>query len=382
MTDIERIDAVDFLKHLPHLRAHCQPAVVTGLFTDSSLAALSNVRELRERFGGEPLSVGTNYIDLHLERVRRYIRGVAMPGGLARRETTVNEVLDLLAGAEGRQIVTEQPTVAALLEDIDLSALGVRTIVGANVDPYAETSPETAYSLMFIAGSGNSSDLHMDGDGRDVLLYQAFGHKRVCLFPASAAPVLHPVGVFSTVRLAAMGDHERRAFLDYAGGVEHVLSPGETVFMPAFIWHHLDYLDVSMSVSFRFGGIEEPLGRELIRTVHLDHYVSRIIAGTRDPESVDDCRAAASRVLSVARQRHPSARAAYRAVRIEAASQLPGRDQRQPDAYIDIEDFLEGGLAGFYSRRGAAGRRQARVPLREKARDVVRRQARKLAYWA
>jgi hypothetical protein len=383
MIALERLSAAEFPGRLPELQTAGHAAVITGMFPDTALSRIVDVESLRALLGDEPTSIGTNYVDMHLERVRRFQRGIPMLRGHARVATTVGDCIDRLNGNDQRVIVTEQPTPERLLRDLDLSGLGVRTIVGADVDPYAPNMRDVAYSLMFMAGPGNASDMHMDGDGRDVMLHQVFGHKRACLFPASAAPLLHPVGPYATVRLAGMDDAERRAFLAYAGGVEHLLSPGETLFMPAFIWHHLEYLDVSMSIGFRFAGIEDPIAQTLIRTVHLDHYVSRIIVGTRNPATAEASRAAAQRVLDTAAHTYPSARAKYRAVRAAAATHLPAAGQRRADAFIDVEEFLEGGLAGFYSRSPAGpGRLDRMWHFRERVRDQVRRRARRLAYWA
>src|SRR5262249_17916538 len=157
---------------------------------------------------------------------------IPMPRGSVAAKGAIAEYLDL-AVADSRYIVTEQATAPALVAGVDLSALGVRSIVSGGAPPYGEVPPRVAHSVMFGAGQGNASDLDTDGDGLDVLLYQAFGRKRVCVFPPGAGPLLHPVGGYGTVRLAEMTDAERAAFLSYAGGAEAELGPGDTIFMPA-----------------------------------------------------------------------------------------------------------------------------------------------------
>lgn len=332
------------------------------------------------------VAYGESYVDLHLERVQRYVRGIPMPGTMHERNGTMAEFFDLVA-ADCGYYISEQPTPEKLLADIDLCPLGVRAIRSGNASPYLPAEPDVVHSAMFVAGPRSAADAHTDGDGRDVLLYQCFGRKRICLVPAGAGPLLHPIGVFGTVRLGAMTDAERAAFLGYAGGFEAVIEPGEAAFMPAFIWHHLDYLELSLSVNFRFGGIEDPVAQELIRRVPISQYVQRIIVGTRDPASVQQCREAARAVLATAARRHPSARAKYRAVYESAARHAPaGTDQagsRYLDAYVGAEYFLDGGLSGFYSRSpDGPGHYNRAWHLRERVRDVVRRRARRVAYWA
>lgn len=385
---LERIDVQDLPKRLPELRQRGLPAIVVGLFRHNPIELARARPSARELLRNVPVSVGPNYVDANLERVRRFLRGAPMPRRMGRTRSTFGAYLDLVGDRVGvRQVISEEPAPAELLDGIDLSPLDVDGVVSGNVDPYAVTSPDTAYALFFVAGLGNSSDLHTDGDGRDVVLYQGFGRKRVCLVPSSSAALVHPVAGFATVRLAAMSDGQRRAFLDYAGGWEHELLPGEALFMPAFIWHHFDYLEVSLSVAFRFGGVEDPLARELIRRVHLDQHTQAIIVATRDPDRADAGRRAAQRVLDAAGQRYWSASAKYRAVRevsVAAAQEVMAADpDRRLGGFIEVEDFLAGGLSGFYSTSPDGPSVTRRWwQRREFARDQVRRRARQLAYWA
>ena len=383
---IERVTAREFPGLIPDLCAQCRPVIVTDLFTDSTLTQVNDINGALELLGHERVTYTVRYIDVHTERVQRHIRGARMIQGPGGREGTYAEYLGL-ARRDTRYIVTEQATPQKLLADIDLSALGVRTVISGSPNPYGPVAADVAYSPIFVAGPGNASDLHSDGDGRDVLLYQGFGRKRLCVFPPSAGPLLHPVAGYSTVRLAEMTNAERSAFLDYADGVEAVMEPGETVFMPAYVWHHLDYLETSLSVGFRFGGVSDPLAQELIRRVHFDHHTQRIIAGTRDPATAQDCRAAARAVLAVADVRYPSARAKFRAVRAAAARHSPtvvgASGRRSLGGLIEAEDFLDGALSGFYSSSPEGpGSRDRLWHARERVRDVVRRRARALAYWA
>ncbi len=383
---IERVTAREFVGLIPDLCARCRPVIVTDLFTDSMLTQVNDISGALELLGPERVTYTVRYIDVHTERVRRHVRGARMIQGPGGREGTYAEYLGL-ALHDTRYIVTEQATPEKLLVDVDLSALGVRTVISGSPNPYGPVAADVAYSPIFVAGPGNASDLHSDGDGRDVLLYQGFGRKRLCVFPPSAGPALHPVAGYSTVKLAEMTDAERSAFLDYADGVEAVMEPGETVFMPAYVWHHLDYLETSLSVGFRFGGMTDPLAQELIRRVHFDHHTQRIIAGTRDPAIAEDCRAAARAVLAAADLRYPSARAKFRAVRAAAAQHSPtvagASGRRYHGGLIEAEDFLDGALSGFYSSSpDGPGSHDRLWHARERVRDVVRRRARGLAYWA
>ncbi len=385
---LERMTFGALAERLSELGGWCRPAVVTDMARGLKLGQIQDLHRARELLGGVKVTVCGNYIQSHLERVRRYQRGVPMPKGFGYAPSTFAQYLDSVP-VGSRRAICEEPTPAALLEGLDFGPVGVDTVISGCGDftPLNPAPPTTVLSMFFVASGGNSSDLHADGDGRDVLLHQGFGRKRVVLFPPEAAPLLHPVANFSTIPLARMGDAERAAFVAYAGGTEHVLSPGETLFMPAFVWHHFDYLDTSMSVSFRFGGISSPDAREMLRAVHLDHYTMNILAGTRNPNRAERCREAARRLCEAAHRRYPSTREKYRAMRALAAdchrsTLLPG-DRDYLLGIIEAEDFLDGALSGCYSHPPEGSALRCRLwRLKEGLRDRLRRWGRRLAYWA
>ncbi len=381
---LERIPAA----HLPEMIRQARPAIITDLFRGRSIERITDQQGACALLGEMKITISLNYIDGHLERIRRYLRGVRMPPKLGKTSGTFAEYLDLVArDPDTRCVVSEEPTPEGLLKDLDLNVLGIDTLIAGNPAPFAEVPPTTSYSLIFAANRGNSSDMHADGDGRDVLLFQGFGRKRVILFPPEAAPYLHPIANFSTVRFAGMSEAERDTFVTFAGGVEHTLLPGEAVFMPAFIWHHFDYLDPSLSVIFRFGGITDPDAKAMLRTVHLDQHVQNILAGTRDPVRADACRAAAKHLLSASQQKYNSTQAKYRAMRSLAAEchmmTRPPDAGTYPRGIVEAEDFLDGGLSGFYSRppNGSAMRRSLWT-AQERLRDTLRRWGRRVSYWA
>jgi len=385
---LDRIPATFLRERLAEMTQHCQPAVITGLFCGQPIEQITNPQRAREMLGAMKVSISPNYVDTNLERIRYFVRGVPSPPKPGKPTATFAEYLDLIArNPDTRSLVSEEPTPANLLIDIDLGVIGIDTVIGGYVSPFAPASVTTAHSLIFAANRGNASDLHTDWDGRDVILFQGFGRKRVILFPPEAASRLHPIDIYSTVRLADMGEADRHAFLTYAGGVEHTLLPGEAIFMPAFTWHHVDYLDPAMSVSFRFGGVEDPNALALIRTIHRDQHVQNIIAGTRNPARAEDCRAAARRLRTASEQTYPSTHAKYRAMRALAAechyATLTPDTRPYLGGIIEAEDFLSGALCGYYSRPpdGSVLHRRAWL-AQEKVRDLLRRWGRKIAFWA
>jgi hypothetical protein len=62
---------------------------------------------------------------------------------------------------------------------------------------------------------------------------------------------LLPFMNLSRYRLARFAPGEREEFLSYVHAFETLLLPGETAFIPAGWWHHVDYLDLSLSINVR-----------------------------------------------------------------------------------------------------------------------------------
>jgi lysine-specific demethylase 8 len=139
-------------------------------------------------------------------------------------------------------------------------------------------------SRLFIGNSGNYAHLHFDGDFRQVLFYQAVGSKRIILFPPESAPKLVPNHHWSLVCLENFTESEKDAFVTYAGGLQCVINPGETLFFPSAIWHYVEYLTTGMSIALRFGrnSYTQFLGEKL----HKDSFIQRIASRMIDERVV------------------------------------------------------------------------------------------------
>jgi len=108
------------------------------------------------------------------------------------------------------------------------------------------TSTGTGY---YMANPGAFTHLHFDANGLHNLHYQVIGKKRFFLFPEHCSKYLAPHEQSSRIYLERIALAERRHFANYAGGYEYVLKPGESLFVPAFMWHYVDYEQPGMSLS-------------------------------------------------------------------------------------------------------------------------------------
>jgi len=115
------------------------------------------------------------------------------------------------------------------------------------VDGYLKDFP-----YMFFGCAGSDVRLHYDIDLSDVYITQFGGTKRITLFDQDQTKYLYKIP-FTTHSAADLNeiDFNKYPALKYAKGFQCDLKHGETLFMPSGIWHYIQYLDGSFSLSLR-----------------------------------------------------------------------------------------------------------------------------------
>jgi len=108
------------------------------------------------------------------------------------------------------------------------------------------------YPYMFFGAAGSDVRLHYDIDLSNVFISQFGGTKRITLFDQDQTKYLYklPFTTHSAVDLNKI-DYDKYPALKLATGWQTDLLPGETLFMPSGIWHYIQYLDGSFSLSLR-----------------------------------------------------------------------------------------------------------------------------------
>jgi ribosomal protein L16 Arg81 hydroxylase len=112
------------------------------------------------------------------------------------------------------------------------------------------------YPMLFVGGQGSITHMHFDIDMSHILHTQFIGKKRVLLFPHEEQYKLYrkPWEVLSLANYANYHesfDYENFPATKLAQGYEVILEHGDTLFMPAGYWHHMEYLDAGFAMSLR-----------------------------------------------------------------------------------------------------------------------------------
>lgn len=115
------------------------------------------------------------------------------------------------------------------------------------------------YPMLFVGGATSITHMHFDIDLSHILHTQFAGRKRVLLFPYGEQHKLYRKP-FEVLSLADFSNYySDKSKIDYklfpalkrARGYEVTLEHGDTLFMPAGYWHHMEYLDSGFAMSLR-----------------------------------------------------------------------------------------------------------------------------------
>lgn len=385
---LARIPASDTATFRTEYLMKRKPVVLTGLFKNQPLEQLHGLQEARQSLNQDTLGITENYVESSLDFIKGFLAGRLGSPESPRKTTTVGEYLDLVArDSHTRWIGTEYPAPEHIVQEVDLRSFGIDKVVPGYGNAF-RPEHSTAHSLMFIANPGNASDLHTDWDGRDVFLYQVFGRKRVTLFAPASAPLLLPINQFGTVRLKGMPEQARDEFVKFANGWDDVLEPGEAVFMPAFYWHHLEYMDLALSFNFRFGGLTHPDALFLLEHAHRDMYLQNLLARSLEEIRKEQTLKALGELRKAVSAPYKSAREKYKAVcRVaQQAHKELGLTVPEGDRYtwIDCNVILDGLFCSRYISPGddLTGIRRWYWLQKEKVRFLLRTLGYRLASWA
>lgn len=121
--------------------------------------------------------------------------------------------------------------------------------------------------MLFTGGATSITHMHFDIDMSHIIHTQFAGRKRVLMFPFKEQHKLYrkPFEVLSLADFSNYYDREpdytQFPALKLAEGYDFILQPGDTLFMPAGYWHHMEYLDSGFAMSLR--ALQPSLGGKL-----------------------------------------------------------------------------------------------------------------------
>lgn len=112
------------------------------------------------------------------------------------------------------------------------------------------------YPMLFVGGAGSVAHMHYDIDLSHIFHTQFIGRKRVLLLENKQSPLIYrmPFTVESAANFVNWHeqlDQEQFPALKHARGYTTILGHGDTMFMPAGYWHHMEYLDGGFAMSLR-----------------------------------------------------------------------------------------------------------------------------------
>jgi hypothetical protein len=122
------------------------------------------------------------------------------------------------------------------------------------------------FPMLFVGGEGSITHMHFDIDMSHILHTQFMGKKRVLLFPHEEQHKLYrkPWEVLSMANYAHYYenfDYENFPAAKLAKGYEVILEHGDTLFMPAGFWHHMEYIESGFAMSLR--ALQSDLGGKI-----------------------------------------------------------------------------------------------------------------------
>ena len=223
------------------------PVILTDLFDRHPIRALDTLEAFRSAFGQVGVTAQGQYVNGMINGVidalEQVVQGkpvVPLPPP-ERREYSFAEYFDSVAQRpEADLIVNQNETPEEVLRAAPIPELARR-----------RSDSDYAISNVWLANRGNVSSLHYDWDHTQVFYYQVFGRKRVIILRPEAAPLLNSLECFSAILPHQLSPPQRKAFLQYTDAYEVILQPGETLFFPPLVWHHIEYVDTSMSINYR-----------------------------------------------------------------------------------------------------------------------------------
>jgi len=269
-----------------------EPVVITGLFDGQPLAEIRDLDRLDAELGAMPVMISESFEDTYL----RFVEGFVAGDPRYERRGTPAHLGEYIAGLRAdpatSTICSEIPTVQWPALDTLYSAPDLARDADNLLSNYV--------GELWFANRGSYTHLHYDADNRNNLLYQFFGAKRALLVEPRYGRRLMTMQNNSFISPESVTEEESDDFVSYVHGRQTMVGPGETLFIPAMMWHSFYYAEPTIAMSMRFFRHPDtaPLASEHVLPSYYAQCISWELAGPRADQALRDSLGALSAVCA------------------------------------------------------------------------------------
>lgn len=158
------------------------------------------------------------------------------------------------------------------------------------LDKYKAVKHIPSSKQLFMGAKGTHSTIH--AALANVFFVQIYGTKRWLLFPEELAPVINPQvdrqpHFLAQEELLYPNTPENEELFARFGFKEVIMEPGDFYFNPAFCWHYVENLSVSIGIGFRWIPFRAIWRSPLLASVILmAQYPSAFIRAFQNPRGI------------------------------------------------------------------------------------------------
>ncbi|RKG69260.1 hypothetical protein D7V80_09365 [Corallococcus sp. CA054B] len=277
--NIERIKAPTREVFLNEYVRKQKPVIITNLFDGQPISRLSSLDIARKELGDMPVVVQEGHEEYFTRMLSMLISKDFTFEDIGKNQSTVNGYLEMVAkDPDSRLVCAEVPR--SMIQKVE---------AGYTIPEYCHPDPgepDEYTSMLWLGNTGNFTHMHFDADYKNIFQYQLWGEKRVVLVPPTSSRKILPMRNNSALSPEGLSQEENDNFVRYVGGYQAVVRTGETLFMPALMWHYFEYMDTSMALTMRFR--RNKYLRFLAENFHTDYRLQHIAWKLANERAVDE----------------------------------------------------------------------------------------------
>ncbi|WP_224362052.1 cupin-like domain-containing protein [Hyalangium versicolor] len=245
-----------------------KPVIITDLFEGQPISQISSLEVARKQLGEMPVIVQEGHEEYFVRMLRGLLTSDFSFVDIGKEKSTVNGYLAM---------VEKDPNTRLVCAEVPRSMID-KVEASYSIPDYCKPDAgelDEYTSMLWLGNVGNYTHLHYDADYKNIFQYQLWGAKRVVLVSPSESRKLLPLRNNSASSPEGLKGEDNDAFVRYVNGYQAVVRTGETLFMPAMMWHYFEYLDTSMALTMRFR--RNKYVRFMSENLHIDYHLQGIV---------------------------------------------------------------------------------------------------------